>query len=72
MVQLSHPYMPTGKNHSFDYMGLGQQIDVFAFSYAISVSHSLNTTLEYDAPKMCRVLLSAQENHAGALPWQPV
>ena len=31
MVQLSHPYMTTGKNHSFDYMNLCQQSDVFAF-----------------------------------------
>ena len=31
MVQLSHPYMPTGKNHSFDYMDLCWQSDSFAF-----------------------------------------
>ena len=31
MVQLSHPYMTTGKNHSFDYMDLCQQSDVSAF-----------------------------------------
>ena len=30
-VQLSHPYMTTGKNHSFDYMDLCQQSDVSAF-----------------------------------------
>ena len=29
MVQLSHPYMTTGKNHNFDCMDLCQQIDVF-------------------------------------------
>ena len=31
MVQLSQQYMTTGKNHSFDYMDLCQQRDVFAF-----------------------------------------
>ena len=31
MVQLSHPYMTTGKNHSFDYTDLGQQHDVSDF-----------------------------------------
>ena len=31
MVQLSHPYMTTGKNHSFDYTDLGRQSNVSAF-----------------------------------------
>ena len=31
MVPLSHPYMTTGKNHSFDYMCICQQSDVSAF-----------------------------------------
>ena len=31
MVQLSHPYMTTGKNHSFDYMDHCHQSDVSAF-----------------------------------------
>ena len=31
MVQLSQPYMTTGKKHSFEYMDLYQQSDVFAF-----------------------------------------
>ena len=31
MVQLSHPYMTTGKTHSFDYTELFQQSDVSAF-----------------------------------------
>jgi len=31
MVQLSHPYMTTGKNHSFDNTDLCQQSDVSAF-----------------------------------------
>ena len=31
MVQLSHPYMTTGKNHSFDLPDLCQQSDVSAF-----------------------------------------
>ena len=31
MVQLSHPYMTTGKSHSFDYMVLCQQSDISAF-----------------------------------------
>ena len=43
MVQLSHPYMTTGKikaNHSFDYMDLCQQNDVSAFKYVVYVGHS--------------------------------
>ena len=35
VVQLSHPYMTTGKNHSFDYVDLCQQSDVCTFYYAI-------------------------------------
>ena len=35
MVQLSHLYMTTGKNHSFDYTDLWQQSDVSAFQYAV-------------------------------------
>ena len=31
MIQLSQPYMTTGKNHSLDYMDLCQQSDVSAF-----------------------------------------
>ena len=31
IVPLSHPYMTTGKNHSFDWMDLCQQSDVSAF-----------------------------------------
>ena len=31
MVQLSHPYMTIGKNHSFDYTDLCRQSDVSAF-----------------------------------------
>ena len=31
VVQLSHPYMTTGKNHSFDYTDLGWQSNVSAF-----------------------------------------
>ena len=31
IVQLSHPYMTTGKNHSFDYMNLCWQSDASAF-----------------------------------------
>ena len=31
MFQLSHPYMTTGKNHSFDYTDLCWQSDVSAF-----------------------------------------
>ena len=31
MVQFSHPYMTTGKNHSFDYTDICQQSDVSAF-----------------------------------------
>ena len=31
MVELSHPYMTTGKNHTFDYMDLYWQSDVSAF-----------------------------------------
>ena len=39
MVQLSHPYMTTGKNHSFDYTDLCRQSDVFSFSvYCLGLS----------------------------------
>ena len=31
MVQLAHPYMTIGTNHSFDYMDLCQQTNVSAF-----------------------------------------
>ena len=31
MVQLSHPYMTTEKNHTFDYVDFCQQSDVSAF-----------------------------------------
>ena len=31
MVQLSHPYRHTGKNHGFDYMDVCQQSDMSAF-----------------------------------------
>ena len=34
-VQLSHPYMTTGKNHSLNYMDLCWQSNVSAFQYAI-------------------------------------
>ena len=40
MVQLSHPYMTTGKNHSFGYEGLCRQSNVSAFQYAIQVHHN--------------------------------
>ena len=42
-VQLSHPYMTTGKNHRFDYMDLCQQSNVSAFKYAVQVGHSLSS-----------------------------
>ena len=35
MVQLSHPYITTGKNHSFDYTDLCWQSNISAFSYAV-------------------------------------
>ena len=35
IVQLSHPYMTTGKNHSFDYTDLYWQINVSAFKYTV-------------------------------------
>ena len=34
-IQLSHPYMTTGKNHSLDYTDLCWQSNVSAFEYAI-------------------------------------
>ena len=40
VVQLSYPYMTTGKNHSFDYTDLCRQSDVCAFQYAVLVCHS--------------------------------
>ena len=39
-VQLLHPYMTTGKNHSFDQMDLCWQSNVSAFEYAIYVVHN--------------------------------
>ena len=36
MVQFSHAYMTTGKNHSFDYMHLCRQSDVFVFNIVSS------------------------------------
>ena len=42
-VQLSHPFMTTGKNHSFDYSGLYQQSDVSAFWYIVYVCHSFSS-----------------------------
>ena len=35
MVQSSHPYMTTGKNHSFDYTDRCQQSNVSSFWYAV-------------------------------------
>ena len=35
MVQLSHPYMTTGKNQSFKYMDLCRQSDISAFKYTL-------------------------------------
>ena len=35
MVQLSHLYMTTGKNHSFDYTNFCQQWAVSAFQYVV-------------------------------------
>ena len=35
IVQLSHPYMTTGKTHAFDYTDLYQQSDVSAFQYTL-------------------------------------
>ena len=35
IVQLSHPYMTTGKNHSFGYTDLCRQSDGSAFEYAV-------------------------------------
>ena len=35
IVQLSHPYMTTGKNQSFDYTDLCWQSNVSAFEYAL-------------------------------------
>ena len=38
MVQLSHPYMTTGKNHTFDYTDLCQQSDVSALICCLGLS----------------------------------
>ena len=35
MVQLSHPYMTTGKNHRFDYMHFCLQSDISAFQHIV-------------------------------------
>ena len=40
MIQLSHPYMTTGKNHSFDYPDFCRQSDVSTFSYTVQVFSS--------------------------------
>ena len=40
IVQLSHLYMTTGKNHSFDQTDLCWQSNVSAFEYAIQVGHN--------------------------------
>ena len=42
MVQHSHLYMTTGKNHSFDCTNLCQQNDVSAFKYTLWVCHSFS------------------------------
>ena len=39
IVQLSYPYMTTGKYHRFDYMDLCWQSDVTAFQYAVLICH---------------------------------
>ena len=33
VIQYSHPYMTTGKNHRFDYMDFCQQSDISAFQH---------------------------------------
>ena len=43
MVQLSHRYMTTEKNHSFDYRLFCQESDVSAFQYAVQVCHSFSS-----------------------------
>ena len=45
LVQLSHLYMTTGKDHSLYYMDLCQQSDVFAFYFIFKLF--LNFTLQY-------------------------
>ena len=41
--RLSHPYVTTGKNHSFDYMDLCWQSDVSAFKYTVYFCHSFSS-----------------------------
>ena len=43
IVQLSHSYMTTENNHSFDQMDLCQQRNVSAFEYAIQVGHNFSS-----------------------------
>ena len=40
IVQLSHPYLTTGKNHRFDQMDLCWQSNILAFQYAIQIGHN--------------------------------
>ena len=37
MVQLSHPYMTSGKKHSSDYMDLGHYSNISAFQHTVQV-----------------------------------
>ena len=43
MVQLSHLYITTAKNHGFDSMDLCQQSGVSAFYYVVYVCHSFSS-----------------------------
>ena len=66
MVQLSHPYMTTGKKHSFDYMELCQQSDVSAFKYAVYICHSFSYKVQASFNFMAVITIhsdfGAQEN----------
>ena len=43
IVQLSHPYMTTGKTIAFDLMGICWQSNMSAFYYAVYVCHSFSS-----------------------------
>ena len=66
MVQLSHPYMTRGKNHSFDYTDLCQQSNVSAFLYTVYVCHCFSSKEQASFNFMTAVTIhsdsGAQEN----------
>ena len=68
IVQLSHPYMTTEKNHSFDCVDLYQQIDVSAFESR--VCHSFPSKEQMSFNFMAAVILEPKKiKSVTAYPW---